>query len=120
MCRVLPGGIIWCNDVPAEHVWKWLSRKRREKNSTRNIIERLNHLTADGKHTLRSYIQDQRTTINFAPYVGVVELLAHDGVLFLLVRNPNERELLSDTYAIGPTAWQYLNSHPELVGLERR
>lgn len=33
------------------------------------------------------------------------------------MRNPNERELLSDTYAISLTAWPHLNSRPELVGL---
>jgi hypothetical protein len=103
-----------------EHIWNALSTKRRETKRRRKIIERLADLTPEGQHTLRNYVEQERKTINFAPFEGVVELLAKDGILVLLAQNSNPNVLCSEIYAIDRTAWEHLSAHPELVHLERR
>ena len=98
-----------------EHIWNALCTKRRETKRRRKIIERLGDLTPEEQHTLRNYVEQERKTINFAPFEGVVELLAKDGILVLLTQNSHPNVLCSETYAIDRTAWEHLNAHPELV-----
>lgn len=102
---------------PLEHGWKAFAKRRSGKKMEQKIFARLQHLTPEESRMLRAYIEQRRTTVSFAPYEGVVEVLAKDGILHLIAHNPDAHVLLSDTYTIDPIAWRHLNAHPDLIGL---
>ena len=106
---------------PLESGWKAFSATWKDWRRSRVVIARLTELTQDERHVLSQYIHDGTKTCNFGRGGGVVDLLAHDGILYLLT--PNADVIASahlETYAIAGIAWKYLNTHPELVGLEPR
>lgn len=83
----------------------------------RRILTRLEHLTGNEKHVLQRYLQNDSRAENWGRGGGTVDVLKHDGILFLVAENL-PRTSSMDTYAISPIAWKRLKEHPELIDLE--
>ena len=100
---------------PLEYAWKKLDSRRKRTASQKAVSLRLEKLTPAEQHVLRQYLQTESTVAMWNRAGGVVDALAQDGVLYLLVRDD-----FLDVYRINDVAWEKLNARPELVGLQKK
>jgi hypothetical protein len=69
---------------PLEYAWKRIDSRRKRIASRKAILMRLEKLTPDEKLVLRQYLQTESTVAAWNRVGGVVNALAHDGILSLL------------------------------------
>ena len=105
---------------PVSTAWTWIDAKRKERMFARRVIARLGNLTPSEKHVLGEYLQQESTVNSWGRGIGVVNALARDSILSLLVSDEDPKNLAPDVYSISELAWKHLHRHPELVDLEKR
>jgi hypothetical protein len=78
-------------------------------------LSRLKDLTAHEKKVLSKYLENESTVEAWDRGGGAVNVLARDGILSLITSDPDDRNLLPDSYAIDATVWKHLKKHPDLL-----
>lgn len=107
-----------CITVSTVHsVYGWahdsITYKRNTTQRQANWRQRLHRLTEEEKELLRGYIQDGTRTQNLPIDSGIVSGLVHEGVIY---RASDVGSLLQGfAFNIQPWAWDYLNSHADLL-----
>lgn len=104
---------------PIECAVNKVADNRKKAAAQASILRRLSDLTVHEKKVLQRYLQEQSTVADWGRAIGVVDALARDGIISLLVSCDADTFSHSpDVYSINPVVWKHLHLHPELVDLE--
>ena len=92
----------------------WARQQYRERVSLRASRARLHNLTPEEQALLRGYLERQTRSANLDIMSGVVSGLVSTDILY---RSSNLGRTSTFAHNLQPWAWDYLNEHPELIGL---
>jgi hypothetical protein len=94
-------------------VYDWVQRRRQESQRLEQKQQWLHGLSEPEKQVLRQFLDNETTTRQLSMSDGVVGGLAAKGILFR--SSPLGSAQFTFAYNIQPWAWEYLNSHPNLL-----
>jgi uncharacterized membrane protein len=108
--------LILLGAIITSQVIGWIAQTCKNHFRLGAMKKRLNILTTEEKNILREYIEGQTRTVNLSIQSGVVNGLEHDKIIY---RSANVSSFFTNfAYNIQPWAWNYLNQHRDLLGLD--
>ncbi len=93
-------------------IYEYVKQRRNQAQLTKQLQQRLHRLSEPEKEVLRGYIHNESTTRYLPMTDGVVSGLEAKKIIY---RSSNVGHIEEWAYNIQPWAWEYLNSHPELL-----